>query len=133
MPEWPSKHFNVRMFLYSTGPENEGRLAFVQNNKSTLPTRSNITVSMNRLDASRRAQVVRCLCEGNSIRSTVRMAGAAKDAVVKLLIEIGAAYTEYMDRTDAESLVQATAMWTRFGASSMRSERTLPAQSQRSE
>ena len=56
-------------------------------------------VNMNRLDASRRAQVVRCLCEGNSIRSTVRMTGAAKNTVVKLLVEVGAACTDYMDRT----------------------------------
>jgi IS1 family transposase len=55
-------------------------------------------VSMNRLDPARRAQVVRCLIEGNSIRSTVRMTGVAKNTVAKLLVELGAACAEYQDR-----------------------------------
>jgi IS1 family transposase len=53
---------------------------------------------MNRLDTDRRAQVVRCLVEGNSIRATVRMTGVAKNTVVKLLVELGAACSEYQDR-----------------------------------
>jgi IS1 family transposase len=52
---------------------------------------------MNRLDPARRAQVVRCLVEGNSIRSTVRMTGVAKNTVAKLLVELGAACTVFMD------------------------------------
>ncbi len=52
-------------------------------------------VSMNRLDNMKRAQVVRCLVEGNSIRSTVRMTGVAKNTVVKLLCDLGAACAEY--------------------------------------
>ena len=55
-------------------------------------------VSMNRLDPTRRAQVVRCVVEGNSIRSTVRMTGVAKNTIVKLLVELGAACSEYQDR-----------------------------------
>jgi IS1 family transposase len=55
-------------------------------------------VSMNRLDADRRAQVIRCLVEGNSIRSTVRMVGVAKNTVAKLLVELGAACSEYQGR-----------------------------------
>lgn len=54
-------------------------------------------VSMNRLSTSDRAQVIRCSVEGNSIRSTVRMTGVAKNTVAKLLIELGAACTVYMD------------------------------------
>jgi IS1 family transposase len=54
-------------------------------------------VSMNRLDPSRRAQVVRCLVEGSSIRCTVRMTGVAKNTVVKLLVELSAACSEYQD------------------------------------
>ena len=52
-------------------------------------------VNMNRLDNTTRAQVVRCLVEGNSIRSTVRMTGVAKNTVVKLLCDLGAACAEY--------------------------------------
>ncbi|MGO9095057.1 MAG: IS1 family transposase [Bryobacteraceae bacterium] len=53
---------------------------------------------MNRLDPARRAQVITCLAEGNSIRSTVRMTGVAKNTVTKLLVEVGAAFSAYQDR-----------------------------------
>ena len=65
----------------------------------TLPIRSSIMVSMNRLAISQRAQVVASLVEGNSIRSTVRMTGVAKNTVVKLLVELGAACVDYQDQT----------------------------------
>jgi len=52
-------------------------------------------VSMNRLDNTTRAQVVKCLCDGNSIRATVRITGVAKNTVVKLLCDLGAACAEY--------------------------------------
>jgi IS1 family transposase len=54
---------------------------------------------MNRMDAARRAQVVRCLVEGCSINSTVRMTGAAKHTILKLLVELGNACAEYIDKT----------------------------------
>jgi IS1 family transposase len=59
---------------------------------------SSIMVSMNRLDKTQRAQVIRCLVEGSSIRSTVRMTGVAKNTVVKLLIEMGRACMKYHDQ-----------------------------------
>jgi len=52
-------------------------------------------VSMNRLSTEKRAQIVGCLVEGNSIRATVRMTGAAKNTVTKLLVDLGAACAEY--------------------------------------
>ncbi len=55
-------------------------------------------VSMNRLDPETRCRVVASLVEGNSIRATVRMTGAAKNTVTKLLLELGAACLEYQDR-----------------------------------
>jgi IS1 family transposase len=54
---------------------------------------------MNRLDIAKQIQVVNCLVEGNSIRATVRMTGVAKNTVAKLLVELGTACSEYMDRT----------------------------------
>ena len=54
---------------------------------------------MNKLSKERQVQVVQALCEGNSIRSTVRMTGAAKNTVVKLLSELGAACLDYQDAT----------------------------------
>src|SRR5947209_8587045 len=56
-------------------------------------------VSMNRLTIERRAQVIGSLVEGNSIRATVRMTGAAKNTVTKLLVDLGAACADYQDRT----------------------------------
>ncbi len=44
---------------------------------------------MNKLTIQKRVQVLGALVEGNSIRSTVRMTGAAKNTVVKLLRDIG--------------------------------------------
>jgi IS1 family transposase len=57
-------------------------------------------VSMaNVLSSSRRAAVVAALVEGNSMRSTVRMTGVAKNTVAKLLVELGAACARYQDET----------------------------------
>jgi IS1 family transposase len=50
---------------------------------------------VNRLSTERRAQIVACLCEGMSIRATVRVTGAAKNTVTKLLVELGGACAEY--------------------------------------
>lgn len=53
---------------------------------------------MNRLSTERRAQILRCLVEGNSIRSTSRITGTAKNTVVKLLVDAGKACVEYQDK-----------------------------------
>jgi IS1 family transposase len=53
---------------------------------------------MNRLDASRRAQIISSLVEGNSLRSTSRMTDVAINTVVKLAVSAGAACSEYQDR-----------------------------------
>src|SRR3984885_280987 len=53
---------------------------------------------MNKLDPKKQAQVVSALVEGNSIRATVRMTGVAKNTIMKLLIELGAACSEYLDQ-----------------------------------
>ena len=53
---------------------------------------------MNCLDTKTRAQIVSCLIEGCSVRATVRMTGAAKNTVVKLLADLGKVCAEYHDR-----------------------------------
>jgi IS1 family transposase len=58
---------------------------------------SGIIVSMNRLATEKRAQIIGSLVEGNSIRATVRMTGAAKNTVTKPLVDLGEACTEYQD------------------------------------
>ncbi len=45
---------------------------------------------MNKLGTEKRTRIVSALVEGNSIRATCRMPGAAKGTVLKLLAVIGA-------------------------------------------
>jgi IS1 family transposase len=54
---------------------------------------------MNRLDPKKQAQVVAALVEGNSIRATVRMTGVAKGTITKLLVDLGEACDNYLDKT----------------------------------
>ncbi len=53
---------------------------------------------MNRLSIEERARIVGCLVEGNSIRATVRLTGASKNTVSKLLVDLGKACSEYQDK-----------------------------------
>jgi len=53
---------------------------------------------MNKLDAAKRSQIVSGIVEGCSIRSISRMTGCSKNTIVKLLVELGAACAEYMDK-----------------------------------
>lgn len=55
-------------------------------------------VNMNRLSTKKRAQIIGCLVEGNSIRATVRITGAAKNTITKLLVDLGAECATYQDR-----------------------------------
>jgi len=54
---------------------------------------------MNKLSTEKRAQVIGCLVEGMSIRATVRITGAAKNTITKLLVDLGRACSEYQDKT----------------------------------
>ncbi len=53
---------------------------------------------MNKLNLERQAQIIKVLCEGNSIRSTARITDTAINTVVKLLREVGAACLDYQDK-----------------------------------
>jgi len=64
----------------------------------TMLVRSSIMVSMNKLSTAQRTRIVAALVEGNSIRATCRMTGAAKNTVVKLLVDLGTACEAYQDR-----------------------------------
>src|SRR5438552_10877761 len=55
-------------------------------------------IDMNCLSTQERAKILGCLVEGNSIRATCRMTGAAKGTVVKLLADVGAACKEFHDK-----------------------------------
>ena len=76
-------------------------------------------VTMNRLDNAKRAQVIHCLVEGNSIRATVRLTGAAKNTVTRLLVEVGGRCQEFHDkhvRHVSARRVQCDEIWSFVGA-----------------
>jgi len=69
---------------------------------------------MNRLSPEKRAAVVAALVEGNSIRSTVRMTGVAKNTVTKLLVDLGTACSVYQDHVMRDltcERVQVDELW----------------------
>jgi len=53
---------------------------------------------MKRLTMEEKTRVVAALVEGNSIRSTVRMTGVAKNTVIKLLLDLADACAGYHNR-----------------------------------
>lgn len=66
------------------------------------------------LSTTQRAQVVSALIEGNSVRATVRMTGACKDTVLKLLVDLGtscAAYHNQYVRNLRPRRVQCDEIW----------------------
>jgi hypothetical protein len=74
---------------------------------------------MKQLTTAQRAQIIKCLCEGMSIRSTVRITGAAKNTVVKLLCEMGCACADFHHRVVRNLTVQrlqCDEIWSFVGA-----------------
>jgi IS1 family transposase len=71
------------------------------------------------LSTEQRALIVGCLVEGNSIRASVRMTGAAKNTVTKLLIDLGAACWAYQDKAMRNlscTRLQVDEIWSFVGA-----------------
>jgi len=65
------------------------------------------------------APVIRCMVEGNCIHSTVRITGAVKNIVVKLLAELGcscARFHYYNVRGLKVKRLQADEIWSYVGA-----------------
>jgi IS1 family transposase len=81
---------------------------------------SSTMVSMvNRLSTEQRARIIGCLTEGNSIRATVRLTGAAKNTITKLLLNLGSACSDYQDRTLRNltcQRIQVDEIWSFVGA-----------------
>jgi IS1 family transposase len=76
-------------------------------------------VNMRTITPSQRTQVVRCLVEGNSVRSTVRITGVAKNTIVRLLGELGCAcagyHNQYIRNLKVRRL-QCDQVWSFIGA-----------------
>lgn len=99
-------------------PEHWRVLAFPKLIIDMLEHLTKLTV-MNVLSTGTRAAIVRALCEGNSVRATARLTGAAKGTVLKLLIEIGEFVSIYQDVTLRNlkcKTVEADEIWSFVGA-----------------
>jgi hypothetical protein len=79
---------------------------------------------MNKLNTEKQRQVIASLVEGNSIRSTVRMTGVAKNTIVKLLADVGKACAEYQYQA-FRNLNSSGYSVTRYGHSVMPKKRTF--------
>jgi IS1 family transposase len=77
---------------------------------------------MNRLSLARRAQVIHCLVEGNSIRSTERMTDTHRDTIMRLMVEVGtgcaALHNEQMRNLDCRR-IQCDEIWSYVGKKQM--------------
>lgn len=74
--------------------------------------------------------MVACLVEGNSIRATSRMTGVARNTVDKLLIDLGAACSDYQDKAFRNlscKRVQCDEIWSFVGCK----EKNVPADQRR--
>src|SRR5215472_13789941 len=74
---------------------------------------------MNQLSAEKRTQIVSALVEGCSIRAIVRMTGASKNTIAKLLLELGAACSNYLDKALINlpcKRIQCDEIWSFVGA-----------------
>ena len=74
---------------------------------------------MNRLSDDQRARILSALVDGNSVRATCRITGAAKGTVLALLRDVGAHCKNYHDRfvTNVPAKrVQADEIWSFVGA-----------------
>jgi IS1 family transposase len=54
---------------------------------------------MNKLDTAKRTQIVTAIVEGCSVRSISRMTGASKNTIQKLVIDLGLACIDYLNKT----------------------------------
>jgi len=76
-------------------------------------------LNMNTLTKDERIRVVAALVEGNSIRSTSRMTGVARNTVTKLLVDLGTACMKFHDanvRNVRVRRLQCDEIWSYVGA-----------------
>lgn len=61
---------------------------------------------MNKLNDERQLQIVDCLIEGNSIRSTERMTNTHRDTTMRLLVTVGGGCVNIMNLNSASKIRQ---------------------------
>ena len=82
-------------------------------------------IMANVISFEKKVAVLSALVEGCSVRSTVRLTSVSKGAVLRLLVSVGAACTEYHNRVvrnQTAKRVQVDEIWSFVGAS----KRTSP-------
>jgi IS1 family transposase len=75
-------------------------------------------IMANVISTAKKVAVISALVEGCSVRSTVRLTGVSKGAVLRLLVSVGAACAEYQDRVIrnvAAKRVQVDEIWSFVG------------------
>ncbi len=83
---------------------------------------------MQTLATTKRAAVLRCLIEGNSILSTSRITGIAKNSIVKLLADAGDACSSYMHEKLVNlpcKLLQMDEIWSFVGCKEAQKENAI--------
>jgi hypothetical protein len=73
---------------------------------------------MNRLPLTRHTQIIGCLVEGNSIRSTERLTNTHRDTIMRLMVEVGtgcAALANNQMRNLNCSRIQCDEIWSYVG------------------
>lgn len=74
---------------------------------------------MNKLSTEERTRIVAALVEGNSMRAVSRMTGVARNTINKLLVDLGAACSEYQDKVFRNlpcKRIQCDEIWSFVGA-----------------
>ncbi len=81
---------------------------------------------MNQLSVERRATVIRCLVEGNSVRATSRLTDASRTTVLSLLVDLGELCRTYQDhvlRNLPCTRIECDEIWSFCGAKQRQVER----------
>jgi hypothetical protein len=107
------------------GKENRVILDFLRLPIDYAKALSYTWIMANVISFEKKVAVLSALVEGCSVRSTVRLTGVSKGAVLRLLVSVGAACTEYHERVVRNvtaKRVQVDEIWSFVGAS----KRTSP-------
>jgi len=73
---------------------------------------------MNKLPLQRQTQIISCLVEGNSIRSTERMTDTHRDTIMRLMVQVGDGCAKLMDESMRNltcERLQVDEIWTYVG------------------
>ncbi len=83
---------------------------------------------MNRLTVERRAMILKCLTEGNSVRATSRLTSASKTTILKLVSEFGEFATWFQDKELVNlpcSDIQIDEIWSFCGCKEKNKEKAV--------